>query len=113
MNNNHPPFRVGQRVVLLVNAEPLAKKGEEFTIISLEKKCHTWIADIGLICPVTAIWRCMYCKTTLHLIKGLPMPVETIVLAPIDPLYEDITKELAEKGTTEETPDVVRVRELN
>lgn len=92
MNNNHPPFRVGQKVVCVDDdwtCECGPVKNEVCRIREILPFLNRWYLDLE-----------GYGEDVFHI----------NCFAPID--YDDITKELAEKGTTEETPDVIKIKEF-
>jgi|GEM_PF-3491461 len=107
MSNEQAPFKIGQRVIAIKDhSSGDFHRGDEFKVLHIKPcVCDHWQVDIGL--QTTS-------KYVLCIPGGKCTPVVNSVawyharcFAPIQPAYESITAELAQKGMeVGDTPDV-------
>jgi hypothetical protein len=97
MNNNQPPFVVGQKVIALNDSifHPEMKKGNEYVVLGL-KYCCRWMVDVGFKVKLSAS-ECSCCKKIISPHGGIAWKGATR-FAPLPPAYENISSELAQKG---------------
>jgi len=114
MENNHPPFRIGQKVVCIKSGENgfgiRVEKGEIHTITDL-LKCHCGLryVDIGLRTPRADKG---YCQSWHIISENDVVWVYEDFFAPIKEQYADCTSEIAQSlSITPEVPDT-KVKEI-
>jgi hypothetical protein len=86
MSNELPPFYVGQEVVCIKDhSKGTVKKGQCYTILSIEKGCCTWIVDVGVPnIDKSPNCLCTYCGTRLMGVNKYTLKTSSDLFAPKD-----------------------------
>ncbi len=110
--NNQPPFKIGDKVVLLVDGKYFpVKKGDIFTILNMKQlNCGCWAVDIGLNAKFTN-QHCNDHPSNIYDSNGIHWSM-SYHYAPINPYQNSLTSELAQQAldSVNDGVDVVRVK---